>query len=103
MYWQQTAAIRVEQDVSQYIEIKLGVRQGCVLSPTLFNLCTEMIFRDINDKKGVIIGGININNLRYADDTVLIADNEKGLQELLQTVKEKSEHYGLRMNIKKTK
>ena len=72
--------------MSEYIEIKRGVRQGCVLSPTLLNLCTEMIFREIVDKKGVTIGGVNINNLRYADDTVLLANNHQDLQELLQIV-----------------
>ena len=46
LYWQQLAAIRTEHDVSEYIEIKRGVRQGCIFSPTLFNLCTEMIFRE---------------------------------------------------------
>jgi hypothetical protein len=60
-----------------------------------------MIFREIEDRKGITIGGVNINNLRYADDTVLMADNEQDLQELLQTVKEKSECYGLHMNIKR--
>ena len=103
LYWQQLAAIRTEHDVSEYIEIKRGVRQGCVLSPTLFNLCTEMIFREVVDKKGVTISGVNINNLRYADHTVLMANNHQDLQELLQIVKNNRECYCLHVKIKKTK
>ena len=56
-------------------EIKKVSRQGCVLSPNLFNLYTERVFREIDDMKGVNVGGVNINNLRYADDTVLLAES----------------------------
>ena len=59
------------------MDIKRGVRQGCVLSPTLFNINTEIIFREIDNCKDVTIGGINITNLRYADDTVLLAESEE--------------------------
>ena len=62
--------------MSESLKIKRGVRQGCVLSPSLFNLYTEHIFREIDELPGVKIGGRNINNLRYADDTVLLAETE---------------------------
>ena len=84
-------------------KIKKGVRQGCVLSPNLFNLYTEKIFREVEDMKGVSIGGVNINNLRYADDTVLIAESSMNLQALLTAVNEKGKSYGMEMNITKTR
>ena len=90
LYWEQKASVRVEQDMSDEVNIKRGVRQGCVLSPTLFNLYTETIFRNINNMKGVTVGGRNINNLRYADDTVLLAENEADLQNLLNVIREKT-------------
>ena len=88
LYWTQKACIQLEQDLSGEIMIKRGVRQGCVLSPCLFNLYTDMIFRHIEDMEGVIVGGVNINNLRYADDTVLLADSEGSLQTILNEVNE---------------
>ena len=79
------------------------VRQGCVLSPNLFNLYTEKIFREVEDMKGVNIGGVNINNVRYADDTVLLAEGPMFLQALLTAVSEKGKPYGMEMSIFKTK
>ena len=76
-------------------KIKKGVRQGCVLSPNLFNLYTEKIFREVEDMKGVNIGGMNINNLRYADDTVLLAEGPMYLQALLTAVNETGKPYGM--------
>ena len=89
--------------MSDPIEIKKGVRQGCVLSPSLFNLYTEFIFRETEDLPGVKIGGINLNNIRYADDTVLLTENEQDLQNLVTSVEKESKKYGLKMNVKKTK
>ena len=103
LYWEQTAAIKINIDITGYTKIKRGVRQGCVMSPSLFNLCTELVFREISDMKGVSIGGVNINDLRYGDDTVLCAENEADLQHVLDIVKVKSEEFGLSMNVKKTK
>ena len=103
LYWTQKAYIQLEQDLSGEIMIKRGVRQGCVLSPCLFNLYTEMIFRHIEDMEGVIVGGVNINNVRYADDTVLLADSEGSLQTILNKVNEAGKAFNMKMNAKKTK
>ena len=103
MYWKQKAAIRVADEISDFTNIKRGVRQGCVLSPYLFNIYTELIFRETDDMKGINIQGKNINNLRYADDTVLLTENEENLINILQRVKEESAEKGLHMNAKKTK
>ena len=81
MYWQQTAAIKINNNISGYQRIEKGVRQGCVLSPELFSLYSEIILRTIEDKPGIRIGGANINNLWYADDIVLIAGREEELQD----------------------
>ena len=73
------------------------------MSLSLFNLCTELVFMEISDMKGVSNGGVNINNLRYADDSVLCAENEADLKHLLDSVNVKSKEFGLSMNVKKTK
>ena len=103
LYWQQITQSRNGSDLTEPVKIKRGVRQGCVLSPVTFNLYTEHIFRKTNHIPGVKINGHNINNLRYADDTVLIAEDEFSLQDLVTAVKDESEKCGLLMNIKKTK
>ncbi|XP_042883267.1 uncharacterized protein LOC122260182 [Penaeus japonicus] len=102
LYWEQKACMRVDNDTSKYTPICRGVRQGCVLSPDLFNLYSEMILRQLEDMPGFILGGHNINNLRYADDTVLIAESRDNLQELLDKVIEESKKKGLTINCKKT-
>ena len=88
---------------SEKIEIKRGVRQGCIMSPTLFNRYTEDIFRDAKEKGGIRINGRNVNCLRYADDTTLIANNMEALNRLLEIVNENGEKLGMRINAKKTK
>ncbi|GFO35584.1 retrovirus-related pol polyprotein from type-1 retrotransposable element r2 [Plakobranchus ocellatus] len=90
MYWEQTAAMRIENKTSTFQDIKRGVRQGCVLSPDLFSLYSEIIMRNLENHPGINVGGQNINNFRYADDTVLIAENKEDLQKLLSIVEEKS-------------
>ena len=84
LYWDQSAAVRIGGELSEYTLIKRGVRQGCVMSPDLFNIYSEMILRNLENYPGVKINGENINNIRYADDTVLIADSEENLQRLLE-------------------
>ena len=103
LYWHQKAAMRVDKDISEYTSIKRGVRQGCVLSPILFNIYTELIFRQFDHLKGTTIGGRSISNLRYVDDTVLVSDTREGLQQLVTAAKIESEKAGLGMNVKKTK
>ena len=93
---------QLELDMEQ---IGKGVRQGCILSPFLFNLYAEYIMRNAGLEEaqaGIKIAGRNINNLRYADDTTLMAENEE-LESLLMKVKEESEKVGLKLNIQKTK
>ena len=103
LYWHQKAAIKIENELSPFTSIRRGVRQGCVLSPYLFNIYTEFIFREVEELEGISINGININNLRYVDDTALFASDEEKLQKLVDVVKECSSQAGLDMNAKKTK
>ena len=103
LYWNQEAAVRVQEEVTRYQKIRRGVRQGCVMSPDLFNLYGEMILRELQDLEGVNIGGYNINHIRYADDTVLVADSVEKLQHLLNVTVRASEEKGLRVNMDKTK
>ena len=87
-------------------EIGRGVRQGCILSPCLFNFYAEYIMRNAGLEEaqaGIKIAGRNINNLRYADDTTLLAESEEELKSFLMKVKEESEKVGLKLNIQKTK
>ena len=102
LYWDQNATVRVDGEFSQPTKIKRGVRQGCVLSPDLFNLYSENILRNLDDLNGIKVNGENINNIRYADDTALIAGSQEDLQKLLNTVVAESERMGLSLNVKKT-
>ena len=79
---------------------------GCILSPCLFNLYAEYIIRNAELEEaqaGIRIAGVNINNLRYADDTVFMAESEEEIKSLLMKVKDESEKVGLKLNIQKTK
>ena len=99
----QQLELDMEQDLFQ---IGKGVRQGCILSPCLFNLYAEYIMRNAGLEEiqaGIKFAGRNINNLRYADDTTLMAESEEELKSLLMKVKEESEKVGLKLNIQKTK
>ena len=83
-----------------------GVRQGCILSPCLFNFYEEYITRNAGLEEaqdGIKLAGRNINNLRYADDTTLMAESQEELKSLLMKVKEESEKVGLKLNVQKTK
>ena len=95
--------VRTEHGITEEFQVKKDVRQGCVLSPHLFNLYTEKIFREIEVMEDVNVGGHNINNLRYADGTSLLALEEQKLQNLLTTVNVKGKLYGMEINVMKTK
>lgn len=106
LYWNQKAEIRIHNSgTTEEFEIKKGVRQGCILSPMLFNLYVERAFTEslLDSPIGIKINGIPINNIRYADDTVILADNANDLQILLNQVTEASKSLGLKINIGKTK
>ena len=106
LYAVQEATVRTGHGTTDWFQIGKGVRQGCLLSPCLFNLYTEYIMRDAGLEEaqaGIKIAGRNINNLRYADDTTLIAESEEELRSLLMKVKEESEKVGLKLNIQKMK
>ena len=106
LYAGQEATARTGHGTTDGFQIGKGVHQGCTLSPCLFNLNAEYIMRNIGLKEaqaGIKIAGRNINNLRYADDTTLMAENEKELKSLLMKVKEESEKVDLKLNIQKTK
>lgn len=105
LYYNQRAVIQVEENTTEDIEIKRGVRQGCVLSPLLFNIYSEDIMNKAlaDQEHGIKINGRPVNNLRYADDTVLIAETLQDLQELIDAVGKTSEEHGLTLNTDKTK
>ena len=96
----------MEHGTTVWFQIGKGVCQGCILSPCLFNLYAEYIMRNTGldeAQAGIKIVRTNINNLRYADDTILMAESEEELRSLLMKVKEESEKAGLKLNIQKTK
>ena len=93
MYAGQEATVRTGHGKTDWFQIGKGVRQGCILSPCLFNFYADYIMRNSGLEEaqtGIKIAGRNINNLRYADDTTLMAESEKELKNLLMKVKEKS-------------
>ena len=97
---------RTGHGTTAWFQIGKGICQGCILSPCLFNLHAEYIMRNAGleeTQAGIKIARTNINNLRYADDTTLMAESEEELKNLLMKVKEESEKVGLNLNIQKTK
>ena len=105
LYAGQEATVRTGHGTTDWFQIGKGVRQGCILSPCLFNLYAEYIVRNAGLEEaqaGIKIAGRNINNLRYTDDTTLMAKSEE-LKSFLMKVKEESEKVGLKLNIQKTK
>uniref|UniRef100_W5MT59 Reverse transcriptase domain-containing protein n=1 Tax=Lepisosteus oculatus TaxID=7918 RepID=W5MT59_LEPOC len=105
-YKDQETTVRTQHGDTEWFKIEKGVRQDCILSPFLFNHYAEIIMRklDLEESEiGVKIGGRNINNLRYADDTTLLGEIEDGLKDLILRIKKKREKMGLHLNIKKTK
>ena len=105
LYAGQEATVITGHGTTDWFQIGKGVHEGCILSPCLFNLYAEHIMRNAELEEaqaGIKIAGRNINNLRYADDTTLMAESEE-LKSPLMKVKEKSEKVGLKLNIQKTK
>ena len=106
MYADQEATVRTGHETTGWFQVGKGVCQGCILSPCLFNLYAEYIMRDAGLEEaqaGIKIARRNINNLRYTDDTTLMAESEEELKSILMKVKEESEKVGLKLSIQKTK
>ena len=104
MYGDQEAAVRTGHGTADWFQIGIEVHQGCILSPYLFNLYAEYIMKNARldeAQAGIKAAGRNINNLRYADDTTLMAESEEELKSLLMKVKEESVKAGLKFNIHK--
>ena len=105
LYAYQEKTVRTGHGTTDWFQIGKGVPQGCILSPCLFNLYAEYIIRNAGLEEAqawIKIARRNLNNLRYADDTTLMAESEK-VKSLLMKVKEESENVGLKLNIQKTK
>ena len=106
LYAGQEAKVRTGHGKTDWLQVGKGVHQGYLLSTCLFNLYAEYIMRNAGLEEaqaGIKISGRNINNLRYVDDTTLMAESEEELKSLLMKVKEESEKVGLKLNIQKTK
>ena len=106
LYAGQEATVRTRHGMMNWFKMGKGVRQGCILSPCLFNLYAEYILQNARldeAQAGIKIARRNINNLRYADDRTLMAENGEELKSLLVRVREESEKAGLKLNIRKTK
>ena len=106
LYAGQEATVRTGHGTTDCFQIRKGVHQGSILSPCLYNLYAEYIMRNAGLEEvqaGIKIAGRNIDNLRYADDTTLMAESEEELKSLLMKVKEESEKIGLKLSIQKTR
>ena len=106
LYAGQEATVRIGHGTTDWFQVGKGVCQGCISSPCLFNLYAKNILRNARLEEaqaGIKIAGRNINHLRYADDTTLMAESEEELKSLMMKVREESEKVGLKLNIPKTK
>ena len=104
LYAGQEATVRTGHGTTDWFQIGKGVRQGCILSPCLFNLHAEYIMRNAGLEEAqarIKVAGRSINNLRYADDTTFMAESKEGLKSLLMKVKEESEKVGLKLTFRK--
>ena len=102
LYAGQETIVRTEHGTTDWFQIGKGVRQGCILSPCLFNLHAEYIMRNAGLEEaqaGIKTAGRNINNLRYTDDTTLIAESKEELKGILMKLKERSEKAGFKLSI----
>ena len=106
LYADQEGTVRTGHGTTEWYQIGKGVCQGCILSPCFFNLYAVYIMRNVDldeAQAGIKIAGRNTNNLRYADDTTIMAESEEELERLLMKVKVGSEKVGLKLNSQKTK
>ena len=106
LYAGQEATVRTRHGTTDWFQIEKGVRQGCILSPCLFNIYAEYIMQNAKldeTQAGIKIARRNINNLIYADDTTLITESKEELKSLLMKVTDESEKVGLKLNIQKMK
>ena len=106
LYVGQVATVRIGHGTTDWFQVRKGVCQGCIFSPCLLNLYAKYIMRNARLEEaqdGIMFARRNLNNLRYADDTTLMADSEEELKSLLMKVKVESEKVGLKLNIQKTK
>ena len=102
LYAVQEATVRTGHGTADWFQIGKGVHEGCILSPCLFNLYAEYIMQNagLDESQAIIkISKRNFNNLRYANDTTLMAESEEELKSLLMKVKEESEEVGLKLNV----
>ena len=104
LYWRQHAAVKWDGEISKEVRVERGVRQGCVISPLLFNLYSEFMIKEaMENVEGIKFNGINITDLRYADDAVLVADKRKKMQIMIDRLSRACKEYGMEINVKKTK
>ena len=104
LYMKQEVALRVGDNMTEWFKIGRGVRQGCCLSPTLFNIYMEDMVRKCWERnKGVKIGGRSVKSVRFADDMIIFAENTQELNEMLKSLEEMEDLYGLRINHRKSK
>ena len=106
LYAGQEATVRTGHGTTDWFQIGKGLHQGCILSPCLFNFYAEYIMRNAGldeAQAGIKIAVRNIDNLRYTDDTTLMAESEEGLKSFLMKMKEESEKVGLKLHIQRTK
>jgi hypothetical protein len=105
LYSKQTAFVRIGENLSEGCIIGRGVRQGCSLSPLLYIIYDEAMMREATDEmnRGIKVGGHMINSIRYADDKAIVANSERGLQELIDSINMVTQKYGMKINVKKTK
>src|SRR5437867_9514366 len=104
LYWRQHAAVRWDGEVTREVAVERGVRQGCVISPMLFNLYSEFMIQEaLEGVEGIRFGGVHITNLRYADDAVLVAEKRRKTHKMIDRLNTTCKAYGMEINVKKTK
>src|SRR2546425_10969027 len=104
LYWRQHAAVRWDGEVSREVDLERSVRQGCVISPILFNLYSEFMIKEaMENVEGIKFNGINITDLRYADDAALVADKRNKCRRMINSLNKTCKAYGMEINVKKTK